>query len=58
MQCIDCKKGIGESVSNRKDNLEEYQKIQGILREVKTLMNINVQQEMKEIEKQEKLIEG
>ena len=49
---------VGEAVSNWKDNAEEYQKIQGILVDVKTLMNINVRQEMKEIEKLAKLIEN
>ncbi len=49
---------VGEAVSNWKDNSEEYQKIQGILIDVKTLMNINVRQEMKEIEKLAKLIES
>ena len=34
-----------KEVSNWKDNSEEYQKIQGILIDVKTLMNINVRQE-------------
>ena len=48
----------GEAVSNWKDNFEEYQKIQGILIDVKTLMNINVRQEMKEIEKLAELIEN
>lgn len=49
---------VGEAVSNWKDNTEEYQKIQGILIDVKTLMSINVRQEMKEIEKLAKLIEN
>ena len=49
---------VGEAVSNWKDNSEKYQKIQGILIDVKTLMNINVRQEMKEIEKLAKLIEN
>lgn len=49
---------VGEAVSNWKDNSEEYQKIQGILIDVKTLMNINVRQEMKEIEKLAELIEN
>lgn len=49
---------VCEAVSNWKDNSEEYQKIQGILIDVKTLMNINVQQEMKEIEKLAELIES
>ena len=49
---------VGEAVSNWKDNSEEYQKIQGILIDVKTLMNINVRQEMKEIEKLAKLIQS
>lgn len=48
---------VGEAVSNWKDNSEEYQKIQGILVDVKALMNINVRQEMKEIEKLADLIE-
>lgn len=47
---------VGEAVSNWKDNFEEYQKIQGILIDVKTLMSINGRQEMKEIEKLTKLI--
>lgn len=49
---------VGEAVSNWKDNLEEYQKIQGILIDVKTLMSINVRQEMKEMEKLAELIES
>lgn len=49
---------VGEAISNWKDNSEEYQKIQGILIDVKTLMNINVRQEIKEIEKLAKLIEN
>ena len=49
---------VGEAVSNWKDNSEEYQKIQGILIDVKTLMNIKVRQEMKEIEKLAKLIQS
>ena len=49
---------VGEAVSNWKDNTEEYQKIQGILIDVKTLMSINVRQEMKEIEKLAKLIQN
>ena len=48
---------VGEAVSNWKDNSEEYQKIQGILIDVKTLMSINVRHEMKEIERLAKLIE-
>ena len=49
---------VGEAFSNWKDNSEEYQKIQCILIDVKMLMNINVRQEMKEIEKLAKLIES
>lgn len=49
---------VGEAVSNWKDNSEEYQKIQGILIDIKTLMNINVRQEMREIEKLAELIES
>lgn len=49
---------VGEAVSNWKDNSEGYQKIQGILIDVKTLMSINVRQEMKEIEKLVELIES
>lgn len=49
---------VGEAVSNWKDNLEEYQRIQGILIDVKTLMSINVRQEIKEIVKLAKLIES
>lgn len=49
---------VGEALSNWKDNLKEYQKIQGILIDVKTLMSINVRQEIKEIEKLAKLIES
>lgn len=47
---------VGETVSNWKNNSEDYQKIQGILIDVKTLTNINVQQEMKEIEQLAELI--
>lgn len=49
---------IGEAVSNWKDNSEDYQKIQGILIDVKTLMSIHVRQEMKAIEKLAELIEN
>ena len=49
---------VGEAISNWKDNSEEYQRIQGILIDVKTLMSINVRQEIKEIEKLAKLIES
>lgn len=49
---------VGEAVSDWKDNTEEYQKIQGVLLDVKTLMSINVRQEIKEIEKLAKLIEN
>lgn len=49
---------VGEAISNWKGNLEEYQRIQGILIDVKTLMNINVRQEMNEIEKLAMLIEN
>lgn len=48
---------VGEAISSWKDNSEDYQKIQGILIDVKTLMSINVRQEMREIEKLAKLIE-
>ncbi len=47
---------VGETVSNWKDNTEDYQKIQGILVDVKTLPDINVWQEMKEIEQLAELI--
>lgn len=49
---------IGEAVSSWKDDSEDYQKIQGILIDVKTLMHINVRQEMKEIKKLAELIES
>ena len=49
---------IGEAISNWKDNSEEYQRIQGILIDVKTLMSINVRQETKEIEKLAELIKS
>ena len=49
---------VGKAVSNWKDNSEDYKNIQGILIDVKTLMNINVRQEMKEIEKLAELIES
>lgn len=48
----------GVAVSNWKDNSDEYQKIQGVLIDVKSLMNISVRQDMKEIEKLAKLIES
>ncbi|MCM1086661.1 MAG: LlaJI family restriction endonuclease [Muribaculaceae bacterium] len=49
---------VGEAVSNWKDNSEEYQRIQGILIDVRTLMNINVRQEIKEIEELAELIKN
>lgn len=49
---------VGEAVSDWKDNSEDYQKIQGILIDVKTIMNINVRQEAKEIKKLAELIEN
>lgn len=49
---------IGKATGNWKDDSEEYQKIQGILIDVKTLMSINVRQEMREIEKLAELIES
>ena len=49
---------IGEAISDSKDGSEEYQKIQGILVDVKTLMNIGVRQEKREIEKLAELIES
>ncbi|MBQ2922045.1 MAG: LlaJI family restriction endonuclease [Tyzzerella sp.] len=49
---------IGEAVSNWKDNLEKYQRIQGILIDVRALMKINVRQDMKKIEKLVTLIEN
>ena len=48
---------VGEAVSNWKDNSKEYEKIQGILIDVKALMSINVRQEMKEIEELARLIQ-
>lgn len=47
---------IGEAVSNWKDNSEDYQKIQGILIDVKRLMSIHVRQEESEIMKLADLI--
>lgn len=49
--------GIGEAVSNWKDNTKEYEKIKGILVDVKKLMNISVRQEESEIMKLAELIE-
>ena len=49
---------VGEAGSKWKDNTEEYQKIQGVLLDVKTRMSINVRQEIKEIEKLAKLVEN
>lgn len=49
---------IGEAVSSWKDNSDAYQRIQGILIDVKTLMNIKVRQERKEIERLAELIES
>lgn len=48
---------IGEGLSDWKNNFEEYQKIQGILIDVKTLMKINVKQDIKKIKELAKLIE-
>lgn len=49
---------IGQAVSNWKSNQEDYQKIQGILIDIKTLMNINVRQDENEIMKLAELIES
>ena len=49
---------VGEAVSDWKDNSEDYQKVQGILIDVRTMMNINVRQETKEIKKLAELIES
>lgn len=48
---------VGKAVSNWKENTEEYQRIQGILIDVKSLMSINVHQEESEIMKLAELIE-
>lgn len=48
---------IGEAISNWKDNTDDYQKIKGILIDVKKLMSINIRQEESEIMKLAKLIE-
>lgn len=48
---------VGEALSDWKKNTEEYQKIQGILLDVKSLMSINVYQEDIEIMKLAELIE-
>lgn len=49
---------IGEAVSNWKFNDEAYQKVQGILLDVKHLMNINIHQDQHEIMKLARLIEN
>ena len=48
---------IGEAVSNWKDNSEEYQKIQGVIIDVKKMMRINVRQEENSIMELAELIE-
>lgn len=48
---------IGEAVSNWKDNTEDYQKIKGILIDVKKLMSIHVRQAESEMGKLAKLME-
>lgn len=48
---------VGQAISNWKDNNEDYQKIQGILIDIKTLMNNNVRQDENEIMKLAELIE-
>lgn len=60
--CGSCSPGeemvhIGEAVSNWKDNAEDYQRIQGILIDVKMLMQIHVRQEKSRMQKLAKLIE-
>lgn len=47
---------IGQAASNWKDNLKGYEQIQGILIDVKTLMSMNVKQDLEEIEKLAELI--
>lgn len=48
---------IGEAFSSWKDNSEMYQKIQGILIDIKFLMSIYVKQDIEEIRKLAELIE-
>lgn len=48
---------IGEAFGSWKDNSEMYQKIQGILIDVKSLMSIHVKQDAKEIKKLAGLID-
>lgn len=47
---------IGEATSSWKDDSEMYQKIQGILIDVKSLMSIHVKQDIEEIKKLAELI--
>lgn len=49
---------VGEAVSNWKDDSETYHRIQGILIDIKSLMQINVRHEMKKIGKLAELIES
>lgn len=49
---------IDGAVSNWKDDSEEYHRIQDILMDIKTLMKINIRQDIKEIEKLAELIES
>jgi hypothetical protein len=42
---------VGEGTSSWKDNKKDYQRVQGILIDVKYLMNINMQQDEQEISK-------
>ncbi len=49
---------IDGAVSNWKDDSEEYHRIQDILMDIKTLIKINIRQDIKEIEKLAELIES
>jgi len=47
---------IGSATGNWKDNLKEYENIQGIMLDVKYLMNLTVREDMVEIERMAKCI--
>ena len=49
---------VGQILPRVEDDSEEYHRIQGILMDIKTLMKINIRQDIKEIEKLAELIES
>ncbi len=48
---------VGEAISDWKDNLKEYHRIQGIMIDTKSILSISISQDSKEIMKMAKMIE-